>query len=102
MNAVEQAWVGRVMQLSCAACYRRGIDTPADEYHHLRESAGAGRRAPHLCGIPLCRPHHQGSREGVHGLGTRQFAETLGADEIDLLGDTLYRLALTFSQELLR
>lgn len=99
MDAIERAWVDRVMQLSCAACYRRGIDTPADEYHHLRESAGAGRRAPHLCGIPLCRAHHQGTQEGVHGVGLRKFAQALGADEIDLLGDTLRRLALMLPME---
>lgn len=94
MDRIEREWVGRIMRLSCAACYHRGINTPADEYHHIREGAGAGRRGPHMCGIPLCRPHHQGTQEGIHGVGTRRFADLLGVDEIDLLGETLYRAQL--------
>lgn len=93
MNAVESAWVSLAMRLSCASCFERGLDTPSDEWHHIREGAGAGRRAPHLCGIPLCRPCHQGI-EGIHGMGTRAFAALRGVDEIDLLGETLVRFAL--------
>lgn len=87
----QRKHMGRVAQLGCAVCFRLNLgETPA-ELHHPRRGAGMGQRAKHDDVIPLCPEHHRGP-SGVHGLGTKGFAEFYGFDEADLLADTRRRL----------
>ena len=95
-RSVEQRHIDRVMTLSCAACFRRGLFTPAEEFHHIRTGMGGSERADDFLGIPLCQADHQGTSTGVHGVGTKGFAVINGFSELDLLADTFRRLTLRF------
>lgn len=89
----EQRHIERVMRLSCAACFRLGLMTPAVEFHHIRSGIGMAERAPDWLGIPLCWACHQGEG-GIHGAGTKGFAVIKGFSELDLLADTFMRVTL--------
>ena len=86
-RAAEQRWMNRVAQLSCAICHGEPV-----ELHHIREGQGAAQRAQHTLVLPLCPEHHRGA-SGVHGLGTKGFYARYKKDEIDLLAETIERLA---------
>jgi hypothetical protein len=77
----------RVAQLSCAVC---GVEPV--ELHHIREGQGAAQRAQHCLVLPLCPDCHRGPG-GLHGLGTRGFYMRHKKDELDLLAETIERLA---------
>lgn len=87
----EKRHMGRVAQLGCAVCFRLGLGETPSELHHPRRGVGMAQRAKHMDVIPLCPEHHRGPT-GVHGLGTKGFAEFYGFDEADLLADTKRRL----------
>jgi hypothetical protein len=87
----ERKHMSRVAELGCAVCARLGYGQTPAELHHPRRGAGMGQRASHKEVIPLCPEHHRG-RTGVHGLGTKGFAQFYGFDEADLLDDTRQRL----------
>jgi len=89
----EQRHIERVMRLSCAACYRRGLFTPAQEFHHIRTGVGGAQRSSDFLGVPLCWPCHQGS-DGIHGAGTKGFVSINAFSELDLLADTFMRVSL--------
>lgn len=89
----EQRHIDRVMRLSCAACFRRGMSTPAQEFHHIRTGVGAAQRQTDFLGVGLCWPCHQGG-EGIHGEGTKGFVSINGFTELDLLSDTFMRVSL--------
>jgi hypothetical protein len=76
--------LGKLVERGCALCWWLGVyGTPA-EVHHLRDGQGMAQRAPDDEAIPLCPEHHRG-RHGLHGLGTRGFAERYGITERELL-----------------
>jgi hypothetical protein len=84
--------MAKVASLSCAICYRLKYgETPA-MLHHIREGQGMAQRAGDCLVIPLCHEHHQG-KTGIHGFGTRTFERVYGVSELDLLDETLERLA---------
>lgn len=74
MTEAERIWKATLAQAGCLACLRiHGQHTPgAVELHHFR-GRGWGR-GDYTTLIPLCTRHHQG-KQGVHGLGTKQFDE---------------------------
>ena len=89
--------MGRVAELGCAVCRRRGHPGTPAELHHLRAGTGAGRRANNWCVIPLCPEHHRGNT-GLHGLGTKGFPKHWGYGEIELLQDTVDLIEKTYGQ----
>lgn len=87
MSNAGKRWMGRVAQLGCAIC-----GTSPVAVHHIREGQGASQRAQDTLTIPLCPEHHQGM-SGIHGLGRKGFYARYKRDELDLLADTIERLA---------
>lgn len=87
MSVAGKRHMGRVAKLSCALCGASPV-----EVHHIREGQGAAQRAQDTLTIPLCTDCHQGPN-GLHGLGTRGFYTRYKKDELDLLAETLERLA---------
>jgi len=88
MTADERRHLSKLAELGCLVCRRLyGPHDPGPvEIHHKRAGTGAGRRSSHWDAMPLCAPHHRGSK-GLHGLGTKGFAKHYGFDESDLLAD---------------
>lgn len=82
----EAAHMGRVAALGCLLC-----GAPA-EVHHLREGQGMSQRASNWLTVPLCPEHHRGA-SGLHGLGERGFERRHRLGELDLLAQTIERLA---------
>jgi hypothetical protein len=86
-TVAEGEYLGRLSQLGCVVCHLIGYGWTPPEIHHLRDSAGGGRKAPHWLGMPICPPHHRGPN-GIHGdrLCLRQAGVV---DEVDLLAHTI-------------
>ncbi|CAJ0778920.1 hypothetical protein LMG7141_00817 [Ralstonia condita] len=89
MTKAEGEYLGRVAALGCILCLRLGYGFTPAQIHHVREGEGAGQRASHFLGVPLCEPHHTGPR-GIHG--NRLALLPLKADEMDLLAWTIEEL----------
>ena len=87
MSVAAKRWMGLVAALPCAVCGGRPV-----QVHHIREGQGAAQRAQDTLTIPLCWEHHLGG-SGIHGLGKRGFYARYKRDELDLLADTIERLA---------
>lgn len=84
-TAAEKRHMARVACLSCAVCDAEGV-----QVHHIREGQGMGQRASNWLVVPLCPACHQGPR-GIHG--DRSALRLRKLDELDLLADTIRRLA---------
>lgn len=89
MTNAESDYLGRVAALGCILCKRLGYGFTAPQIHHVREGEGGAQRAPNWLAVPLCEPHHTGSR-GIHG--NRLALLPLKADEMDLLAWTIEEL----------
>jgi len=89
-TAASKRWMSRVASIGCIACIRLGHgETPA-AVHHIRE--GRIARNDWLT-LPLCPPHHTGSRMSIH-MGKRDLLDALGINsEYDLLADVISRVA---------
>lgn len=88
-------WMSAVADLGCSMCRRMGYpDTPA-QLHHPREGVGMAQRQSDWLVIPLCEPHHTGSK-GWHG--TRDDFKRHSVNEMDLLADTI-ELIVTGKQQ---
>jgi hypothetical protein len=89
-TAAEQRHLDRVARLGCIACRRLFLgETPA-QVHHIREGRIARN---HFLVLPLCEPHHTGTRMSVHK-AKRALLRALGVhSEFDLLADVLAQLA---------
>jgi hypothetical protein len=79
--------MGRVAALPCILCGAQPV-----EVHHIREGQGAAQRARDTLTVPLCPEHHRGA-SGIHGLGRKGFYSRHKRDELDLLAETLEKLA---------
>lgn len=86
-RAAVERWMEKVASLDCIICGARPV-----ELHHIREGQGASQRAQDTLTVPLCPEHHQGA-SGIHGLGRKGFYARYKRDELDLLADTIERLA---------
>lgn len=86
-RAAVERWMEKVASLDCILCGKRPV-----ELHHIREGQGAAQRAPDVLCLPLCPDCHRGNN-GVHGLGRKGFYARYKRDELDLLADTIERLA---------
>lgn len=87
MAAIDD-YMGRVAELGCVVCWKRGFrDVPA-ELHHPRFAAGMGQRASDWLVIPVCPYCHRGSK-GIHG--DRTILRQLKCDEAELLAWTIAR-----------
>lgn len=84
-TASERRHMGRVAQLTCGLCGAVGV-----EVHHIREGQGGAQRASDFLTVPLCPSCHRGPK-GVHG--DRSMLKIRKWTELDLLADTLRRLA---------
>jgi hypothetical protein len=85
-----QRHMGRVARIGCIACALLCLadDTPA-QVHHIRE--GRIERNDYLT-IPLCEPHHTGSRMSVHK-DKETLLRAIGVhSEFDLLAEVLRRI----------
>lgn len=87
MSNAGKRHMARIAALPCAIC-----GTAPVHVHHIRQTQGAAQRAQDTLTIPLCPDHHTGS-EGIHGLGQKGFYMRYKRDEIDLLAETLEKLA---------
>lgn len=87
MKKSEKAHMDRVAQLPCAVCGAHGVHV-----HHIRTGIGMGRRATALQTLPLCPEHHQGMT-GIHGCGRKAWERMIGKTELQLLDETLEKLA---------
>lgn len=92
MSAASKRHMDKVATIGCILCQRLGYGATPAALHHIREGQGMGQRAGDCLVIPLCHEHHQGA-SGIHGLGTRAFGRTYGVSELDLLNETIERLA---------
>lgn len=84
-TAAEKCYMDRVACLSCAVCGAEGV-----QVHHIREGQGMSQRASNWLTVPLCPGCHTGPM-GIHGDRTMMRIRKL--DELDLLADTIRRLA---------
>lgn len=91
-TVAERRHLNRVSKLHCVVCVRLGYeDAPAQVVHHIL--GDDGRRIGHGVVLPLCVEHHTGTT-GVHGWGDRpEFERRYKCTELDLLNDTVLRLA---------
>lgn len=84
MNKADREYLGRAAALGCIACYIQGTPGTPAEIHHPRAGTGAGRRAPHSQGIPLCPPHHRGTMHpqipSIH-LDKQNFIDRFGDEQ---------------------
>jgi len=71
MTKAERDYISRAVSLGCALCRRLGYGESPAEYHHKRTGVGAGQRASHLDGFPLCPAHHRQSNEAIHVMGRK-------------------------------
>lgn len=88
MTKAEKEHKQKVAGLGCALCFHLyGEHDPAPvELHHLR--AGGWGKGGYLTLIPLCYEHHRGNN-GIHGLGTKEFARYWEVSQQELLDWTL-------------
>ncbi len=88
---VEQDWLDRLCNLSCIACRKDGISSPASVHHIVQ----GNRRLGHLFTLPLCYPHHQGDGRQVPSVhfSKRSFVARYGA-ELDLLAELQVELGI--------
>lgn len=84
-TVAEKAHMGRVAQLSCAVCGERPVIV-----HHIRDGQGMAQRSSNWLTVPLCPSCHTGPH-GVHG--DRAMMKIQKMEELDLLADTIRRLA---------
>ena len=83
-----QRHMQRVAAIACLICDKCGLGNSPAEVHHIGDSA---ERSDWLV-VPLCPTHHRGSL-GFHGLGEREFNRKYATSEIQLLAETIKRLA---------
>lgn len=88
MSIIAKRHMRRVAELPCLICDQLGFGQTPAEVHHIGDSA---ERSDFLT-IPLC-PEHRRGRTGFHGLGEREFNRRYGTTEMDLLAETIKRLA---------
>jgi hypothetical protein len=81
-NAKERQYLGKVASLGCAMCHMMGYGHSPAQVHHVRAGQGMSQRSQHYATVPLCEPHHTGSK-GWHG--TRFDFKLHSIDEIDML-----------------
>ncbi len=87
----DKDYMGRAAALGCVLCRRLGYGATPAEIHHPRTGTGAGRRADHKEGIPLCPEHHRGNT-GLHGMGRKAFEREYGVTELELVEITHQQL----------
>lgn len=71
MTKAERAYIGKAVALGCALCRHLGYGESMAEYHHRRTGTGAGKRASHFDGFPLCPTHHRSGNEALHVMGRK-------------------------------
>ena len=84
-TAAEKRHMDRVAQLTCGLCGATGV-----QVHHIRTGQGMSERASDFLTVPVCPSCHTGPK-GIHG--DKTMLRIKKWDEIDLLADTLRRLA---------
>lgn len=64
----QYEYAQRAVDFGCVACYLgHGIESSPAMWHHQKEGFhGAGMRAPHHHGLPLCPTHHLHGEDSVH------------------------------------
>jgi len=87
MTRAESEYAGDAVRLGCAICRRLGYGETPSHFHHPRTGVGAGRKAAHGDGFPLCPEHHQGNT-GIHGMGRKSFERHYGVTEAELTAET--------------
>lgn len=86
MTKAEKLYKSILADLGCMACrYLYGIEDGPVELHHLR--TGGWGKGDYKTLIPLCYEHHRGS-VGIHTLGTKEWARSMGVDQDFLLNKT--------------
>ena len=88
--AAERKRMGRVAEMGCYLCRALGYGPTPAQVHHVREGQGMAQRASNWLTVPLCEPHHTGSKDGWHG--RREAWNRAGLNEMDALADTIMRL----------
>lgn len=81
MTKAEREYIGKAVSLGCALCRHLGLGETPSEYHHKRTGVGAGARASHFDGFPLCYPHHRGSNEAIHAMGRKAWERAFDVTE---------------------
>lgn len=91
MKNADKIYMGRVAELGCALCHRLGYGHTPAQVHHIREGQGMAQRASNYLTVPLCEPHHVGSK-GWHG--DRSAFKLANEDEVSLLAWTIEQLTI--------
>ena len=86
----EKDYMASAVELGCILDFCR---MPA-EIHHPRYLAGAGQRAPHIQGIPICPKHHRTGGYGVAIHAGQATWEAKFGTEAELLKLTYKKLGL--------
>ena len=93
MTKAEIAHISRAVALGCAICRWKGFgETPA-EYHHRRTGTGAGKRASHFDGFPLCPTHHRLGNDALHQMGRKAWERHFGVTEQQFIDQTKEMIA---------
>lgn len=96
----EREYIAIAVGRGCLLCEMLGYRGTPAEWHHRRTGTGAGQRAAHTDGIPLCPPHHRGDdscrhpayQGGLHSLGRKRFEREYGITEVRLVELTQARV----------
>jgi hypothetical protein len=88
LTKAERAYIGKAVSLGCCLCRHLGLGETLSEYHHRRTGTGAGKRASHFDGFPLCFFHHRGSNEAIHTMGRKAFEKHFGVTEQQFIDQT--------------
>jgi hypothetical protein len=90
MTKAEREHYDRIASMGCIACRKQGHKGTSAEVHHIRETAGMGKRSHYTETIPLCPAHHRGTMHpiipSIH-LDRSAFVAIYG-DEMQLLDET--------------
>ena len=102
MTKSEREHIERAVALGCALCRHIGYGESPAEYHHRRTGTGAGRKAQHIDGMPLCPQHHRIGSEALHAMGRKSWEAHFGITEIELIEQTQALLYAPNDREQLR
>lgn len=85
MTKAQKEYIERCLADGCVICAKLGDSgTPAQWHHEKERWHGAGMRAPHEYGLPLCPWHHNQGPDSIHR-NPKGFASLAGMTEAQLV-----------------
>ena len=88
MTKAEREYIGKAVSLGCCLCRHLGLGESPSEYHHRRTGTGAGKRASHFDGFPLCPTHHRLGNDAIHVRGRKSWESHFVVTEQQFIDQT--------------